>query len=306
MPLSLAIVVLAAAAAVFPTDTTVAVGPGTRLQLRNLVGDIDVTTWTREAVRIRATHAPRERIRIERRGAVLAVGPRERPGPPTEVDFQLVVPRGMPVSLEAMSASAKVRDIAADLSIQTVAGEIAVLGGDGDVWLSTVQGAVSVAGTRGRLEVSSVDGEIRLLETAGRILAESVNGGVAMRRVVSDSVEVSTVNGDVCYDGTITGTGRYRFRTHNGDIAVGVPERTGATVTLATYRGEIDSDFPLRVGEKGEHNRFKLRLGDGRAQLDLESFGGVIRLRRPGADGAAGGAPCRLPEKPAAKEEGKR
>jgi len=306
MPLNLAIVVLAAAAAAFPTDTTVAVGPGTRLQVRNVAGDIDVATWNRGAVRIRAAHVAGERILIERRGPVLVVGPRERPGPATDVDFQLVVPRGMPVSLEGVRASVKVRDLEADVSIQTLAGEIAVLGGDGNHLLSSVQGPISVAGSRGRIEVSSVNGEIRLLETTGRILAESVNGAVALRRVVSDSVEVSTVNGDLCYDGAFAATGRYRFRTHNGDIAVGLPERTGATVTLATYRGEIDSDFPLRVGEKGEHNRFKLRVGDGRAQLDLESFGGVIRLRRPGTDGAAGWLPCRLPEKPAAKEEGKR
>ncbi len=306
MPLNLAIMVLAAAAAAFPTDTTLAVGPETRLQLHNLLGDIDIQTWSRDAVRIRAAHSPRERIVIERRGPVLVVDARPRSGPPGEVDFRLVVPRGMPVSLDGVRTSAKVRDLDGDVSIQTINGEIAVLGGDGNVLLSTIQGLISVVGTRGRLEVNSVDGEIRLLEIAGHIFAETVNGAVALRRVVSDSVEVSTVNGDLCYDGAIAGAGRYRFRTHNGDIAVGLPEQTGATVTLATYRGEIDSDFPLRVGEKGEHNRFKLRLGDGRAHLDLESFGGAIRLRRPGADSTAAWLPCRLPEGKDKKEEGKR
>jgi DUF4097 and DUF4098 domain-containing protein YvlB len=305
MPLHLAIVVLAAAAAVFPTDTTVTAGPGTRLQLRNLVGDIDVRTWNRDAVRVRAAHSPRERVLIERRGSTLVVGVRPRPGAPGEVDYQLVVPRGMPVSLDGARTSAKVRDLEGDVVIQTISGEIAVQGGDGNVTLSSIQGTISVVGSRGRLEVNSVDGEVRLMEIAGRIFAETVNGAVALRRVVSDSVEVSTINGDLCYDGAIAGAGHYRFRTHNGDITVGLPEQAGATVTLATYRGEIDSDFPLRVGERGEHNRFRLRLGDGRAHLDLESFSGAIRLRRPGADGAAGWLPCRLPEKPAAEKEDK-
>jgi DUF4097 and DUF4098 domain-containing protein YvlB len=306
MPLNLAIVVLAAAAAAFPTDTTVTVGPETRLQLRNLVGDIEVETWSRSAVRIRAAHSPRERILIERRGPALVVGTRPRPGAPDEVNYRLDVPRGMPVSLDGVRASARVYDLDGDVSIQTIAGEIAVRGGDGNVTLSSIQGPISVVGARGRLAVNSVDGEIRLLEIAGRILAETVNGPVALRRVVSESVEVSTVNGDLCYDGAIAGTGRYRFRTHNGDIAVGLPEQTGATVTVATYRGEIDSDFPLRVGPMGERNLFKLRLGDGRARLDLESFGGAIRLRRPDADGTPGWLPCRVPEGKPKEKEGKR
>lgn len=306
MPLHLAIVVLAAAAAVFPTDTTVAVGQDTRLQLRNLVGDIEVRAWNRDAVRIRAVHSPRERVLVERRGPVLVVTARPRTGSPGEVDFQLLVPRAMAVTLDGAQASAKVRDLDGDVVIQTVAGEIAVQGGDGNVMLSSIQGPISVVGGRGRLEISSVDGEVRLLETSGHIFAETVNGAVALRRVLADSVEVSTVNGDLCYEGAILAAGRYLFRTHNGDIAVGLPERAGATVSVATYRGEIDSDFPLRVDGRGEHHRFHLRLGDGRAQLDLESFGGAIRLRRPGADGAAGWLPCRLPETSAAKKEDKR
>ena len=50
-----------------------------------------------------------------------------------------------------------------------------------------------------------------------------MNGDAYGRRRGADSVAVSTVNGDVVYEGTVSDDGSYRFTSHNGDIAVGVP-----------------------------------------------------------------------------------
>lgn len=307
MSLNPAIVLLAAASAAFATDTTVTVRPHSRLAVQNLVGDIDVRAWGREAVRIQAAHSSRDRIVVRPKGQSLhvhAVDVRTRDTTPREVSLVLTVPRDMAVSLSGIRTSASVRDVGADVTIEVVSGGVAVEGGKGNLLISSVEGPISVTGSRGRLQVNSVSGEIRLLEIAGRILAESFAGGIALHQVVSDSVEVSTVSGTLCYDGTIREGGRYVFRTHSGDIAVGLPEEVGATVTLATYTGEIDSDFPLRVREPGSHF-FQFRRGDGRALLELESFDGVIRLRRPGPGWEAGQLPCRI-ELPRPQEKEKR
>jgi hypothetical protein len=289
---SLAVNLLAAAALATSTDTTVAVPPGARLALHNFQGDIRVRVWDRRAVRVEAEHDADEVVRVVSRGPLLSVLSYSRGGPPGPVDYRITVPAGMPVSLHGVHASAQLEGLRGDVAVSTVSGEIAVRGGAGLVSLSSVMGPISVVGARGRLRVNSVDGEIRLIRVDGRILAETINGAIALARVVSDSVDVSTVNGSLCYDGTIEKGGRYRFASHNGDIAVGVPEGAGALVTVATQDGDVESDFPLRIREKmGKH--FQFRLGSGGAILQLESFGGLIRLRRPGMGWVVGEPPCK-------------
>jgi DUF4097 and DUF4098 domain-containing protein YvlB len=107
-----------------------------------------------------------------------------------------------------------------------------------------------------------------------------VNGEIRLERITSPSVEGATVNGEIVYDGTIQDNGRYWFNTHNGDLVVSVPRNANVTVSVSTFNGEFESDFPVTLtGTRGK--RFNFTLGGGSARLELESFGGTIRLVRP-------------------------
>jgi hypothetical protein len=76
--------------------------------------------------------------------------------------------------------------------------------------------------------------------------------------------------------------GMYRLTTHNGMIAMAVPERVNATLMVRTYNGSFKSTFPVKLDDQNPRKRFTLTLGNGSAHLELESFGGTISLRRPG------------------------
>jgi DUF4097 and DUF4098 domain-containing protein YvlB len=108
-----------------------------------------------------------------------------------------------------------------------------------------------------------------------------VNGGIEIEGALSDSVDASTVNGPVTFEGRVSDRGFYRFATHNGCIDVAMPERSNATVSLSTFSGGIDSSFPVTL-KKIKSRRFETTLGTGRAKFELESFQGTIFLRRPG------------------------
>jgi DUF4097 and DUF4098 domain-containing protein YvlB len=71
--------------------------------------------------------------------------------------------------------------------------------------------------------------------------------------------------------------------THNGDITMILPESTNATFTVRTYNGDFSSNLPTKtVGEVRRGRRATYTLGSGAADVELETFGGTIRLRRPG------------------------
>src|SRR5262249_17225853 len=75
--------------------------------------------------------------------------------------------------------------------------------------------------------------------------------------------------------------GLYRLTTHNGMIAMPVPERANVTLSVRTYNGSIRSTIPLPDSSE-RRKRVTMTLGNGSAHVELESFSGTIALRRPG------------------------
>jgi hypothetical protein len=130
-----------------------------------------------------------------------------------------------------------------------------------------------------------VDQDIHLADASGVVVSETVNGDLTLQRIESDSVDVSTVNGGIFYDGTIRNRGVYRFTSHNGDIAVAMPVAASAMVNVSTFSGEFASDFPVTLQESRPGRRFCFTLGRGGARVDLESFQGTIHVFRPGTRG---------------------
>ena len=109
-----------------------------------------------------------------------------------------------------------------------------------------------------------------------------------MTGVQAQNVEAATVNGNITYDGVALDNGKYRFTTHNGNITMGVPEGSNATFTVRTYQGRFSPTLPVKgVGEARRGQRAVYTLGTGSAEVEMESFNGTLRLRRP--EGAAGG-----------------
>jgi putative adhesin len=262
-------------------DTTVAVQRGQRLEISVQTGEIAVRTWARNAVRIQATGENLDRIGIDQSASVLGIRGVARRGGPGSVAFEVSVPAWMSLRLSGVNTGVRVAGTDAAVTVETLNGDVEVSGGNGLVSLRSLQGAVTLIGAKGKLDVNSVNSEVRVRDVSGELQAETVNGEIRLEKVQSDYVDASTVNGDVLYDGTIRAGGRYRFATHNGDVTVTVADGASAVVSVSTFQGDFESSFPVTLTER-HGKRFEFTLGGGSARIDLESFGGTIRLVRPG------------------------
>ena len=263
------------------TDTTVAVRPDTRLEMHLLGGDIVVHTWNRSAVRIEADLSERDRLDVGYGGAVLTVGASQRRGGPRPGDFTRNVPAAMDLSLAGTYSDITVDGTTGRVSLETVQGDVMLQGGGGLVTVHSVSGDVRVSGVRGQLEAHSTNGTVEAEDVTGSVNAETVNGDVTLRDIRSDDVSATTVNGDIEYRGTIRDNGQYKLSNHNGDVTVAVPAGSNATVTVSTFNGDFDSDFPVTLAGGRQGKRFTFTIGSGSATLDLESFQGSIKLERP-------------------------
>ena len=264
-------------------DTTLAVAEGQRLQVNAFGGSVSVQAWNRNAVRVEANTAGRLRVQISASGPVVTVRTEGRHGPPTEADLKISAPAWMALTLSGVHTDMKVGGSRAPVSVETVEGDVDVNGGDGLVSLRSVQGEVHLRGARGRIKVNSVNEDVSVSRSTGEIMAETVNGEIVLDRVDAATVDANTVNGDIWYNGPIKNGGRYSLSTHNGDITLTVPEATSASVAVSTFNGEFESEFPVPLSNTRKGKGFNFTLGQGSAQVGLDSFQGTIKLVRPGS-----------------------
>jgi DUF4097 and DUF4098 domain-containing protein YvlB len=269
-------------------DTTVPAQRGQRLEVNSFGGEINVKSWARNAVRVQATPSSRTEVSVSTAGSTVSIRTEGRRGPASAVDLAITAPTWMALDLSGVYTDVTVEGIRAPVTVETVQGEVEVAGGEGLVSLRSVQGSVSLRGAKGRIQVHSVNEDVHVTDASGEITAETVNGEIELEKVNATSLDASTVNGDVSYEGPIHNGGRYSLSSHKGDITLAVSPATNAAVSVSTFSGDFESEFPVTLTEGRKGKRFNFTLGNGSAQVTLESFQGTVRLVRPGSSAARG------------------
>jgi DUF4097 and DUF4098 domain-containing protein YvlB len=127
---------------------------------------------------------------------------------------------------------------------------------------------------------------LKLTGSRGNVVVETISGDLDLHDVVSKSVRAHASSGDVSFQGPIQDGGRYEFNTHSGEITLTLPSEIGAELSLSTFNGGIESDFPitLKMGEHGigssQAKKLNFTVGHGTARIIAETFSGDINLRR--------------------------
>lgn len=244
---------------------TFAVTPGSRLEVRNINGNIRVTTDSGNAIRVAVREQygadSAEELAELRKHVYLST---KQEGPLVRLavehphgdnrhhhsgdwrfrhEFELHVPRDL------------------ELSLHTING-----------------GEVHVAGAAGKWELKNINGAVTLTDTSGHGLAETINGAVSVS-FVSNPSQPST------------------FKTLNGAIDVSFQPNLSADVIVSTMHGEAYTDFDYDQGLSGgmverEGNRYRLsdrrrrlRIGGGGPEHQFKTLNGSIKIRKYGKQG---------------------
>lgn len=265
------------------TDQTVSVTRGARLTVDNFAGEVVIRTWDRDQLRVLARHTSRAKVNI--RQTATAVSVTADTHGTTSVDYEITAPAWMPMKIAGTYNFVTVEGAQSEVSAETVRGDVVIKGGTGTIVAKSIQGEVIVEGARGRITASSVNEGIRVSGASGDITAETTNGHISLTRVTSSNVEVTTVNGNIVFEGPVADKGRYRFTTHNGNITAAVPDDSNVAFIVRTYNGEFATNLNVTGPPRGEvrrGRRITYTLGNGSAEMEMETFGGSIRVRRPG------------------------
>jgi len=227
-------------------DTTMPFASGSRLELENTNGEIEVVTWDRDEIRIEA--------RKKARGS-------------SDEDLQTALD-----SLEVI-----IGETAGGVTIETRFPSHGVMGRarnrvslsvdyritmpkKADLDLETVNGQVDISGVRGDLSIDTTNGGIIVKESGGRVSAESTNGGISVELAeLTDGADMS-------------------FKTTNGGIKLFLPTTVRASLTARTTNGSIQTEFPITVQGKLARTRLEGDINGGGGKIELRTTNGGIRI----------------------------
>lgn len=215
-----------------------------------------------------------------------------------EIDFIKVIKSNVevtnvetPVIVLGVSSNVVLKNVG-EAEVRTRSGTVEIEDVAGLIEVVTASGPVSIRRAGGDVRVLSISGNIGIECVRGRVNVDSADGSITLSNVQGD-VEANASNSNVLFTGAIRKDGRYHLKTMSGTVEMALRDKPpGFTAALSSYRGTIENDFQLQVKQTSEQHqegdinrRIIGRLGDGQAQITLDSFDGKVKLAKisPGA-----------------------
>jgi DUF4097 and DUF4098 domain-containing protein YvlB len=268
-------------------DTTFAFDARGTVSLTLGSGDIVVSAWSRDQIRVHAT-SENGGIRLDATGSRVSV---ELAGAYRNDDsrFEITVPAGVRVIARAQSGDISITGTQGEVDARAQSGDIRVDGVSNRLDIGTLSGDIEARSVTGDVQIKSVSGDIQISDFKGDFEGESVSGSIVLRNAAGRYVRSHTTSGDLVYEGAVDPSGRYELSAHSGDIRLAIPSNANAQLSISTWSGTIDSDFPitLRPGEHGigsaQAKRFTFEIGGGAARITAETFSGDITIGSRGA-----------------------
>jgi DUF4097 and DUF4098 domain-containing protein YvlB len=223
-------------------------GAAGRVSIQNINGDVQITVWDQNTVKVDAVKRAYQRERLDEAKVVVEntadsirikteypdrnqtftdQGPRRYNNPAT-VDYMLTIPR-------------KARLDSAEL----------------------VNGSLEIEGVEGDVKAASVNGQLKARGLAGEVKLSTVNGSVEAVMTRLDDSKAITLN------------------SVNGNILLIIPANAGAQIKASTVHGGITNDFGLMVND-GQYVGHDLsgQIGSGGPRIRLSNVNGPIAVKR--------------------------
>lgn len=171
-----------------------------------------------------------------------------------------------------------VEDVRGELRADTGSGAVTVRRVEGDLDLDTGSGDVEVRDSRaGRAHIDTGSGRVGVAGLDCRTLAiDTGSGDVEVVSTSADEADIDTGSGEVRLELDRMGNGRFKVDTGSGGVELRLPAGASASILADTGSGDIDSDVPGASFEKIEGGQRRLVVGDGAADVLLDTGSGSV------------------------------
>lgn len=258
-------------------DTVVQLRAGDRVVVENFSGELTVVARDGDRMEVEVEGGTRALV-VRRSGSVVQVLPGERRRRRRSRDVVLRVPTWVELEVRGTSFDLTAAGLDGDLVVGNVSGDISIENVSGRLDVSSIDGEIDIRNAGSDVRASSQSDDVTVIGVTGAVDVHSGSGDIVLDDVTSESVRAETQDGDIDFNGTIADGGSYGFYVHDGDALIAVQPSMNARVSVSTFDGEFESEFPVVVERFTAGRMFEFMLGDGSARLEIEVFDGEIRL----------------------------
>lgn len=253
-------------------EQPIALEKGSRLEIDNRLGDIQISASPDNLMRIsarieaRGTSSERAKAAAEAEKIYMETGPVTRvftrseggfTGNNVAVRMNLEIPAGLRVNASNKAGSILVQGTSAEfLTLEASMGKVEVENHTGNLRVSNKMGDIKLKDIQGDSEIEESTGRIAIDDPAGNVTAFSLNGTIELQS-------------NKPLDKT------YELKGHNGQIIFSLPRNSNLKIQAVSNHGNITG---MERSIQGTDNRGDLTLGEGKGTALLEIKNGSIKL----------------------------
>jgi hypothetical protein len=250
-------------------DKTYDVSSGTRLEIRNRNGDIDIQGWNRSQIKVHATKKTKwggklKNVEIQvSQGADFMIETVDLvKNPRVIVSYDLRVPVNVVVKL-----------------VRTANGKIELEAIHGDTKVETSNGKIVIKDTVGDIDAHTSNGPIEVNDVEGFVSAHTNNGAINVKGATG-VIELISSNGAIETEVHAIGENGLRVRTNNGAIVLNIISNLNADLEAKTSNGKIKLDGLEVLVKEISKSALHGKIGNGGKKISCKTSNGSILLKK--------------------------
>jgi hypothetical protein len=272
------------AAAQKKVERKIPLGMEGALRIANMVGSVVVHGWNKDTVMVRGTLGAGNEFFMggNYTGAKMFVeATNDRDPKPTRLEVW--VPARARLWVKTATASIDVSDVTGGLDLYAVSGTIDVSGNPHELNAEAIDGDIHVTGSPSWFRAKTATGAIIFQGASSDLGLSTVSGPVKVDGGMFERTKIETVTGNITFAGKLDRSGIFDFDTHSGNVEIGIPEKTGASISAVTIVGTITNNLsthPPIPGRFGRGAELTMELSGSGARVSVRTFKGPVTFRR--------------------------
>ena len=235
---------------------TFPLGPDGRFSVKNVNGDIHISTWDKpeaDVSAIKVSKSNEENLKLvtiedQSSNGYVAIDTIWPKSPfrnlRISVDYEIKVPAGVRIEY-----------------VRSTNGDLELVGKFGEVAADTTNGNIRLEGAAGPAVLDTTNGDIHAADIRGSVKADTTNGGIHLT--------IDGLKDNVTAD------------TTNGSITVKLLGAVNARLDASTTNGHIDVAVPVTISNLSKSRRhLSGTIGDGGPLLKLDTTNGSITIEK--------------------------
>lgn len=185
------------------------------------------------------------------------------------------------VEADTGSGNVEIDRVTGDVSADTGSGDVEISDVTGDVSADTGSGSITLTDVQARdISADTGSGDIDMQRVTGNISVDTGSGDITGRDITAGaSISADTGSGSVRFEGDLSGVRQINIDTSSGDVVLEMSAYPGMSFSIETGSGSIDLDLPGVTVERSRRSYFRGTVGDGSADVVIETGSGSVRIR---------------------------